>query len=212
MYPTYTTSERIADGCIHAVGVSAAIVAFAVMLGSAPLHVAPYALGSMSVYGVTMVAMLGFSAAYNLMPIESWKGILRRCDQAAIFVKIAGTYTPFALAKVGGFWGFSLLATVWSIALLGAAVKLARGSGSEMLSLALYLGLGWIGLLFIGPLVAALPADALILLGLGGVAYTTGVLFHVWDGLPYQNAIWHLFVLAGTALHFAAVVVAMNNP
>ncbi len=113
--------------------------------------------------------------------------------------------------KLGGFWGYFLLATVWSIALCGAAFKLARGSGSEKLSLALYLGLGWVGLLFIQPLLAALSTETLVLLGLGGLFYSIGVIFHVREDLPYQNAIWHLFVLVGTALHFAAVVVMIHG-
>jgi hemolysin III len=162
----------------------------------------------LTVYGAATVAMFGFSAAYNLIPMRAWKDPLRRCDQAAIFVKIAATYTPFAVTKMGGPWGVSLLTLVWSVALLGAGAKLL-GTQWEKLSLALYLSLGWSGLLFIQPLFEAIPSDALMLLGLGGATYTVGVLFHVWERLPYQNAIWHFFVLTGTCLHFAAVFAAV---
>lgn len=201
----------MADGVIHVLGVSAGLVAAGTMMWTAPLSHAPKAVVALAVYGFTLVAMLVCPALYNLTPFDNWKGVLGRFDQAAIFTKIAGTYTPFALMKLGGFWGYFLLATVWSIALCGAAFKLARGSGSEKLSLALYLGLGWVGLLFIQPLLAALSTETLVLLGLGGLFYSIGVIFHVWEDLPYQNAIWHLFVLVGTALHFAAVVVMIHG-
>ena len=136
--------------------------------------------------------------------------MLRRCDQAAIFVKIAGTYTPFALAKMGGTWGYTLLALVWVIALLGGGAKLIFGEGYRGSQSRSTSHSGWIGLLFLQPLIAAVPSQSLLLLALGGLAYTFGVAFHVWDSLPYQNVIWHLFVLGGTALHFAAVAVAMT--
>jgi hemolysin III len=210
VHPNYTRNELIADACVHAIGITAGIAATAALLVFAGPKLSPLAITSIAIYGVTMVAMLVFSAGYNLIPVAAWKSVLRRCDQAAIFVKIAGTYTPFALAKMGGTWGYTLLALVWVIALLGGGAKLIFGEGYERLSIALYLALGWIGLLFLQPLIAAVPSESLLLLALGGLAYTFGVAFHVWDSLPYQNVIWHLFVLGGTALHFAAVAVAMT--
>jgi hemolysin III len=207
---SYTRHEVIADACVHALGVTAGIVAVGALLALAGPKLSPIETTSIIIYGVTMVAMLVCSAGYNLIPVTAWKGWLRRVDQAAIFIKIAGTYTPFALAKMGGTWGYTLLALVWLIALLGGGAKLILGESYEKLSLALYLALGWIGLLFLQPLVVAIPTESLLLLALGGLAYTVGVAFHVWDSLPYQNVIWHLFVLVGTALHFAAIAVAMT--
>ena len=210
MQPNYTRNELIADACVHAIGITAGIAATAALLALAGPKLSPVAVTSIAIYGISMVAMLVFSAGYNLIPVAAWKGMLRRFDQAAIFIKIAGTYTPFALAKMGGTWGYTLLALVWGVALLGGGAKLIFGEGYERLSIALYLALGWIGLLFLQPLIAAVPSESLLLLALGGLAYTCGVAFHVWDSLPYQNVIWHLFVLGGTALHFAAVAVAMT--
>jgi hemolysin III len=208
--PSYTRNEIIADACVHAIGVTAGVVALAALLALAGPKLSLLEITSIAIYGATMVAMLVFSASYNLITVTAWKDMLRRCDQAAIFLKIAGTYTPFALAKMGGTWGFTLLALVWLVALLGGGAKLIFGEGYERLSIALYLALGWIGLLFLQPLIAAVPTESLLLLALGGLAYTCGVAFHVWDSLPYQNVIWHLFVLGGTALQFAAVAVAMT--
>jgi hemolysin III len=210
VHPSYTRNEIIADACVHAIGVIAGVAATVALLAIAGPKLSPVEITSIAVYGVTMVAMLVFSASYNLIPVAAWKGMLRRCDQAAIFLKIAGTYTPFALAKMGGTWGHTLLALVWLVALLGGGAKLILGRSYEKLSLALYLAMGWIGLLFLQPLIAAVPTESLLLLALGGVSYTCGVAFHVWDSLPYQNVIWHLFVLGGTALQFAAVAVAMT--
>lgn len=205
----YSRRELIADGCIHAVGVCSSILAVAVMLTAAWMRQPLSTTICLLIYGAAMVAMFSFSAAYNLLPTEAWKDRLRRCDQAAIFVKIAATYTPFAAIKMGGALGYSLLALVWSVAVVGAGAKLILGSQGEKLSIALYLALGWSGLLFIRPLVESIPHEALIFLGLGGATYTLGVLFHIWERLPYQNAIWHLFVLTGTCLHFAAVLGAV---
>jgi len=161
------------------------------------------------VYGLAMIAMFGFSAAYHLIPVPDWKLLLRKLDQAAIFIKIAGTYTPFALVKMGGVAGYTLFGVVWAVALSGAAAKLLVQPKRDWFSVPLYLALGWAGLAAIQPLVMSVPTESLVLLGVGGAIYTVGVLFHIWESLPYQNAIWHLFVLAGTACHFAAVTFAV---
>jgi hemolysin III len=124
-------------------------------------------------------------------------------------LKIAGTYTPFAIVKMGGLAGFGLLAAVWAVALIGAGAKLLLTASWDRLAIALYLVLGWAVLTVIQPLAQSLPFGALLLLGLGGGLYSVGVIFHVWNGLPYQKAIWHLFVLAGTACHFGAVTRAV---
>ena len=209
MYPTYTFGERIADGCVHIVSVSAGVIAAIGLLAAAAPILPISSTASLAIYGVGMILMFGFSAAYNLVPAPSWKGILRRCDQAAIFIKIAGTYTPFTFIKIGGIWGYGLLSAVWTVALLGAAAKLFVASSWDKTFVVLYLILGWMGLVAIQPLIASVPLTALILLGIGGGLYTVGAIFHLWEKLRYQNAIWHLFVLAGAACHFGAVVSAV---
>jgi hemolysin III len=144
-----------------------------------------------------------------MLPRSDWKQSLRRFDQAAIFLKIAGTYTPFAVVKLGGLTGAVLLSSVWAIALFAAALKLLGRQSRDALDIGLYLALGWAGLAVFGPLSAAVTAQVLMLLALGGILYSLGVVFHVWSTLKYQNAIWHGFVLAGTCCHFGAVNAAV---
>lgn len=207
--PEYGLGERIADGIIHVLGVTGSLIAVAVLIAGAVSTLPLDATVSLAIYGVAMIAMFGFSAAYHLIPVPDWKLFLRKLDQAAIFIKIAGTYTPFALVKMGGFAGYALFGVVWTVAVAGASLKLAVKPGRDWVSIPLYLALGWAGLAAIQPLVMSVPTESLVLLGIGGAIYTVGVLFHIWDSLPYQNAIWHLFVLAGTACHFAAVTTAV---
>lgn len=209
MYPNYTRGERLADACIHIIGVSAGLIAVTVLLIEAVPRLPIETTATVAIYGIAMIAMFSCSAAYHMVPAPSWKSILRRLDQAAIFVKIAGTYTPFALDKIGGAWGYSVFGVVWVAALAGAIAKLLLTSNWDHVSVVLYVALGWAGIIILQPLAGAVSVTTLLLLGAGGVLYTLGVVFHLWNSLPYQNAIWHLFVLAGTACHFAAVTTAV---
>jgi hemolysin III len=134
------------------------------------------------------------------------KEILRRLDHAAIFLMIAGTYTPFILIKMNTSWGLGLLAVVWSMAAIGIAIKLFAPRFLDGLSTALYLVQGWAVIAAWEPLMSAMPGRVLTLLVAGGVLYTIGVVFHLWERLPYQNAIWHGFVLSAASCHFAAVI------
>jgi hemolysin III len=156
-----------------------------------------------------MVGMFSCSAAYHMTPAEAWRPFLRRLDQAAIFLKIAATYTPFLAVKMGSEWGYGLLGVIWIAAIAGALAKLIFTARWDGMSLILYLALGWASVFTLYPLAYSVPALSLMLLGIGGVLYTLGVVFHVWESLPYQNAIWHLFVLAGTGFHFAAIATAL---
>jgi hemolysin III len=206
MHPVYTARERLADGLIHGLGILASLVALPILVVMAIPLVPAASVAGLAIYAAASLAMFGFSAAYNLIPAPLWRDRLRRADQAAIFVKIAGTYTPFALVMAGGIWRIGLFAAVWIVALSAAAAKLFCPGRLDDVSVALYLALGWAVMLVIRPLAAALPLDALILLGLGGCLYTLGVVFHLWKRLAYQNAIWHGFVLAAASCHYAAVL------
>ena len=201
--------ERTVDNIIHVAGVLAGLVAVIAMLIGAALYLPAASTASLAIYGAAMVAMLTCSAAYHMVPVARWKNVLQRLDHAAIFLKIAGTYTPFAAIKIGGVFGLGLLVSVWAIALLGSAGKMLLASTWDRIAIALYLGLGWIGVVMLQPLAASVTPVSLILLGLGGALYTIGVIFHLWRSLPYQNAIWHAFVLAGTGCHFGAVTSAV---
>jgi len=158
----------------------------------------------LTVYSIGLVGMFAASAAYNLVSHVGVKEILRRLDHAAIFVMIAGSYTPFALV-VGGMIGHALLAAVWAIAAIGVVIKLRFPRRFDKFSVLLYLGQGWIVLFALDSIVAALPVRALTLLVAGGIVYTLGVGFHLMEGLRFHNVIWHIFVLGGAACQFVAV-------
>jgi hemolysin III len=206
-FPNYTMTERIADGCIHVVGVTASLVALGALLTiGVQSRTALWAVG-LTIYGLALVAMFSFSASYHLVVRPKLKEILRRFDHAAIFLMIAGTYTPFVLIKMNTPWGWGLLAVVWTMAAIGVALKLFFPRFLDGLSTALYLVQGWAVIAAWEPLMSALPGQGLTLLMAGGVLYTVGVVFHLWERLPYQNAIWHGFVLSAASCHFAAVIV-----
>lgn len=206
-WPDYSRSERIADASIHACGVVAALMAAPVLItlaaaldGAVPMIIA------VSIYGVSLIAMLAFSACYNMIHAPGLREVFRRLDHAAIFVKIAGTYTPFAVVA-GGSTGAWLLTGLWSCAALGITAKVIAPRRLEYLTLALYLGMGWAFVFVAGPMSEALAPSTVRLIVIGGLLYTTGVLFHLWTALRFHNAIWHLFVLAGTFVLYAAVMV-----
>jgi len=205
-FPDYTKRERVADGCIHVLGVTASLVGLtALLIIGIRSQTLPWVV-SLTIYGLALVATFGFSAGYHLVARPKIKEVLRRLDHAAIFLMIAGTYTPFILIKMQTPWGFGLLAVVWTMAAIGIAIKLFAPRFLDGLSTALYLVQGWAVIAAWEPLMAALPGVALTLLTIGGVLYTVGVVFHLWERLPYQNAIWHGFVLSAASCHFAAVI------
>jgi hemolysin III len=158
------------------------------------------------VYAICLVAMLGCSAAYHLAEPSPRRELLRRVDQAMIFLMIAGTYTPFTIDRLDGDWSTLFTIGIWSLALMGAAAKLAYPRRLEGFTVALYLALGWIGLVEVRPIFAALDMPTLFLLGAGGLLYTVGTVFHLWERLPFQNAIWHGFVVSAACCHYAAVL------
>jgi hemolysin III len=204
--------ERIADAAVHVlalgIGVPAAvtIVVLAAVFGSAADVVAA------AIYAIGMVAMFGCSAAYNMLHRHRWRDWLQRFDHAAIFAMIAGTYTPFTRLLEPG-WAVGLTASVWGVASAGIAGKLWRpwGAGAlgHALSVVLYLALGWIGLIALEPFASSLAWPTLLLIGIGGVIYSAGVVFHLWHRLAYQRAIWHGFVLAAACVHYAAVLTTL---
>lgn len=204
--PRYTLGERLADRTIHVIGVAASVIALIVLLVIGIRNETALMVAGLAIYGLALVATFGCSAGYHLVVRPKVKEIMRRFDHAAIFLMIAGTYTPFVLLKMNDAWGLGLLAVVWSMAAIGIAIKLFFPRFLDGLSTALYLVQGWAVLAAWEPLHAALPAGVLTLLMVGGVLYTVGVVFHLWNRLPYQNAIWHGFVLSAASCHYAAVI------
>lgn len=208
-FPEYSRAERIADGCVHILGITASLMAMPILLVLAQRYLPFASASSLAVYAISAIAMFVFSAAYNLIEQPRWKELLRHCDHSAIFVMIAGTYTPFALIKIGGTWGFTLLAAVWTLAVAGIALKIALPRRFDQVSIGLYLLQGWAVLAAIDPLMSAVSSRVMVLLAIGGGLYTGGVVFHLWRRLPYQNAVWHVFVLSAAAFHYAAILDAV---
>lgn len=209
----YSRAEQLADETVHFIGVLAALLAVPVLITLAVLWRDEGAvIASVVVYGTTLLAMLILSASYNIASLrassERLIEVLRRLDHAAIYVKIAGTYTPYAVIT-GGPAGRWLLIGVWAGALVGSVAKLVAPHRLERVSLALYLLLGWAMVFAAGPVSEALTRATLILIVIGGCLYTVGVVFHVWTRLPFQNAIWHLFVLTATGVFYSAMTVEL---
>lgn len=205
-YKDYSIGERRADIAAHFVGVGCGLAGTLVLMLKAGTGGSALLLLGAALYAVGLLAMLGFSAAYNLWPPSPIKELLRRFDHAAIFVMIAGTFTPFVMNRVGGAWGYGLLAFVWTIAVTGIAIKLVFPRRWELITVALYVGLG-LSILIIGErLAGAISPLSLALLIAGSLTYIVGVVFHLWERLPYQNAIWHWLVLAAAVLHYSAVL------
>jgi hemolysin III len=205
-HPIYGRGERIADRCIHYAGLVAGVIGAVVLVVAAAERARALTIVSVSIYGVGLLGMISASALYNLAAPSRRKELLRRLDHAAIFLVIAGTYTPFTLVRMGGGWGFGIATFVWVVAVMGIALKVLYPRRFEGLSILLYLALGWTIAVAHGPLLDAVPLPAVFMLGIGGLLYSLGVVFHVWHRLPYHNAIWHAFVLGATGCQWVAVL------
>ena len=197
--------ELLADVAVHVLGLALGVAGGVVMLLAADGG----QLLPVTVYLAGLLAMLGCSAIYNVWRSCRWRDWLRRLDHAAIFVMIAGTYTPLALRLPAG-WAMGLTAGVWTTALVGVAAKLFQPHRIETFSVALYLALGWIGVIAAEPLLASLDRATLILLLAGGVVYSAGVVFHLAARWPYARALWHGSVVIAAAVHYAAIMTLLQ--
>lgn len=200
----YSRAEILADGVIHALGVTFALGAAVALVVLAAQTVGPWQLTSILIYGGALVAVLVISAVYNLWPVSPIKWALRRFDHSAIYLLIAGTYTPF-VGQLKGAAAMALLVGLWAVAVIGIALKLRFPGRFDRTSIVLYLLMGWSGVAAYDT-IAALPYSTLSLLALGGSLYTVGVVFHLWRSLRFQNAVWHAFVLVAAVCHYGAVL------
>jgi len=195
--------EEVASLLTHALGVLFGMVALVVMLvlaGNEPLK-----LVSAAVFGVSLVLLYSSSTLYHFFTSPRWKARFQVLDHACIYLLIAGSYTPFTLVTLRGPWGWALFAAVWAMAIAGVCIKtLGKGKKDHWISTALYLLMGWLILLAFVPLLRAMPLAGVAWLVAGGLSYTFGVVFFAWRRLPFNHAIWHLFVLAGSACHVLA--------
>lgn len=202
----YTLREEIANAVTHGFGIVLAIAALVTMATVAARDGDSWHVVSCSVFGTTLVLLYTASTLYHSIQVERFRPLLRALDHSAIFLLIAGTYTPFTLVTLRGPWGWSLFAVVWSIGITGIVLRLLLRERLHWLFVTLYLAMGWVVVVAIQPLLERLETGGLILLAAGGIAYTGGIAFYVWDRLPYNHAIWHGFCLLGSALHFFAVL------
>jgi hemolysin III len=205
-YPT--SAAKCADLVVHIVGLTLALVGGIILLLLAVRAGSISAVVGVSIYGAGLLAMLAFSTAYNFAKAR-YRPTLRNLDHAGIFLMIAGSYTPFTIHNLTGAWAWGMTIAVWTIAGLGVAMKLALPKVDRKLSLALYLALGWLVIVALKPMIASVAWYALLLLLIGGVLYSTGVIFYVNKRLKFARAIWHGHVVAAAAAHWTAVLLGV---
>lgn len=207
----YSMAEEIAHSIIHGIGVLLAFVGLGILIEHAAVFGSVRHVVSCGVYGATLILLYISSTLYHSIQNQHAKSILRVLDHSSIYLLIAGSYTPFTLISLQGAWGWSLFGFVWGLAMFGIALQLTPLRRLSYLRLILYLTMGWAAVFAIKQLAASIPASALALLVAGGVAYTTGIIFYLWKRLPYHHAIWHVFVLSGSVLHFFAVLLSIKS-
>jgi hemolysin III len=194
-----TLGEEIANAISHGIGFAFAIASLPILLSFAPERSTTINIVAVCVFSLSMTLLYGVSTLYHAWPSGRFKTWLNRLDHAAIYVFIAGSYTPFVLGVLRGGWGWSLFATIWTMAVLGVVVKLW--------STGLYIAMGWLAVVAAAPLVARMPGTGLAWLIAGGVSYTLGAVVFLFDSkLRYAHFVWHLFVLGGSTCHFFAVL------
>jgi hemolysin III len=216
--PNIRLSEKVASNTefsdreewIHAISHGLGFVA--ALVGLVALLVATYDQGptrhliGVAIFGITLAFLYGSSMLYHGLPESDYKRLFRKLDHIAIYLLIAGTYTPFIVIKMPDESGWTVLALVWGLAALGIILEVVRNSTTRRTSLGLYLLMGWLAVFALQPLFKTLEPMGLALLVLGGLTYTVGVIFYAWHKLPYNHAVWHGFVLGGSTLHFASVI------
>ena len=203
----YTQGEEIANSISHGIGTLLSIAGLIVMVVLAVMHGDAWHVVSFSIFGATLIILYLASTLYHSLPMPRVKKILQRVDHSAIFLLIAGTYTPFMLVTLRGALGWSIFGVVWGLALAGILLKIFFSiSKFEKVSVGLYVFMGWLCVIAAKQFLANVPQLSLVLLVFGGLSYTVGVLFYVWDRLPYNHAVWHLFVLGGSIFHYFSVL------
>lgn len=199
--------ETIANSVTHGVGLAASLIALPLVIFASLKRGDPLQVVGAAVFGLSLVLLYGASTVYHSFPRSSATRVLRVIDHSAIYLLIAGSYTPFALGPLRGPWGWSLLAAVWTMALIGIALKSIHGFVRPGLSTALYIAMGWLSIVAVRPLITHVGAAGFWWLLAGGLCYTGGVVFYATDTrLRYGHAVWHVFVLAGSTCHFFAVL------
>jgi len=202
----YSIKEEIAHSITHGVGIVLSIIGLTVLVTFSSLLGNVWHIVSTSIFGASLILLYTASTLYHAIPNPRAKSVLKQIDHSAIYVLIAGTYTPFLLVNLHGYIGWSLFVMVWLIAIMGIILEVYRKDRFKKLSIALYLALGWLVILAIKPMLEAVDSKGLMLLLMGGLFYTLGVIFYIRKKMLYHHAIWHLFVLAGSIMHYFSVL------
>ena len=203
----YTVGEEIANAVTHGVAALLSIAGLAVLVAFAVLYSgSPKVVAAVSIFGASMVFLYTASTLYHSIPNPRAKKVLQYLDHSMIYVLIAGSYTPFCLITLQGYTGIALLCAVWLIAIAGISLQAVLLHKADWINCLLYLSMGWLAVFIIDPLVSTLDSTGLALLVAGGLAYTVGVVFYIFERIPFSHAIWHTFVFAGTTLQFFSVL------
>jgi hemolysin III len=204
--PQYSTGQEIANAVIHGAGVLLSLAGLGVLVVLASLRGTVWHVVSFSVYGATLVLLFSASTLYHSFRSPRVKRVLRIIDHCSIYLVIAGSYTPLLLVTLRGGWGWTLFGCVWSLTVAGIVLKVFFTGRFRVVSTLIYLGMGWMVIVALRPLLGLLPLGGFIWLLLGGILYSSGTLFYLWRRLPYHHAIWHLFVLAASICHYVAIL------
>ncbi|MCH2075697.1 MAG: hemolysin III family protein [Rhodobacteraceae bacterium] len=205
----YSPPERLADGTVHILGIVASVAATVLLILYTNKAGSGLDVAAVSVYGAMAILLFTVSALYHMTPWDRVRPTLQRIDHAAIYLKIAGTYTPLAVV-LGSVFAYVVLGLIWAVALIGAVGKLTQWLKPGLPSTLLYIAMGWASVVLIVPLVTIVPTLAVGLMMIGGLLYTVGAFVNHWESLRYNVAIWHAFVLTGSALFFSAIVIALG--
>jgi len=201
----FSTGEEIAHAITHGVGALGSVAALVLMIVKAAQNGGAQLVVGVTIFGSTLIILYLASTLYHALTPAKAKRVFELLDHAAIYLLIAGTYTPFTLAVLSGGWGWSIFGVSWGLAVMGIIYEVVLLRPSKKLSLLFYLLMGWLMIIAIKPLAGAMVPEALLLIAIGGVAYTGGAVFYAWRGFPYNHAVWHVMVLAGSFAHFLCV-------
>lgn len=201
----YGRNEEIANVITHGLGIVASVIGLILLIVHANKYGDQWHKAGFIIFGLSLVLMYTSSTMYHLAHSEGKKKRLRKLDHSAIYLLIAGTYTPFLLTSLRGNTGWIMFGIVWLFALVGIVIKLATQIKSKWISAAIYLVMGWLAVFIAQSMIKNLPAISIVYLALGGLFYTFGVVFYIWKNLPYHHPIWHLFVLCGSICHYLSV-------
>jgi len=202
---SYSQGEEIAHAITHGIGLLLTVIGLILLLVRAVRYGDAWCIVASAIYGGSLVLLYTTSTFYHALPRPRAKRVFQLLDHSAIYMLIAGTYTPFTLISLRGGWGWTLFGLAWGLGLLGIGFELIFHNRFQKLSMLLYLALGWLIVIAARPLMNALPPGALVLIAVGGIFYSLGVIFYAWRKIPYHHAIWHLFVLGGSITHYFAV-------